>query len=491
MVERYGDECSFNCQQLRKKRHQTNVERYGQNYRQQFAKKAKQTTLQRYGQQSIFSIPQFKQMIKNIFLEKYGVDHPLKSKQIREKMKSTNLQRYGFENPLFNKQVKQKQKVTNIQRYGTQYYVQSQKFKDQNKIRSFNRVIDRIKQYQVQPLFGIQQYNGYYKHIYKWKCLRCGNIFQQCLTNLIVDGIVIENIARCPTCYPFIRGFSYLQKQVVDFIREQLKHNVVQSDTNIITPYQLDVFVPQKNMALQFDGVYWHSDQMKPNNYHLMKTKMCQQKNIQLIHIFQDQWLYKQDIVKDRIKNILGVYDNRIFARKCIIKQISSNICNQFLDINHIQGHDNSKIRLGLFYKDQLVSVMTFGKPRFNRNYEYELVRFASKLEIQVIGGASKLLKYFERKYNPKNIISYADRRYSNGKLYYALGFEFLNNSEPNYWWCKKDVKLSRYQCQKHKLKELLGQDKFDQNLSESQNMYNNKFHRIYDCGNIIFVKQY
>ena len=222
-----------------------------------------------------------------------------------------------------------------------------------------------------------------------------------------------------------------------------------------------------------------------------MKTQKCLEKGIQLIHIFQDQWLYKQDIVKDRIKNIIGIYNNRIFARKCTIKEIKAKECNDFLDINHIQGHDNSKIRLGLFYQDQLISVMTFAKPRFNKNYQWQLVRFASKLGTQVVGGASKLLKYFQRNYQPKNIISYADRRYSNGKLYYALGFNFLNNSEPNYWWTNGYIIYPRYQCQKHKLKELLGQQNFNSQLSESENMYNNGYNKIYDCGNMVFAKKF
>ena len=147
-----------------------------------------------------------------------------------------------------------------------------------------------------------------------------------------------------------------------------------------------------------------------------------------------------------------------------------------------------SKLRYGLFYKDELVSLITFSKPRFTTKYDYELVRFASKKGFQIIGGCSKLLKFFEKNNKNKTLISYADRRYSNGKLYFALGFHLIGKSSPNYWWVKKDIKLSRYQCQKHKLDKLLGSN-FNSENSEAENMKNNNYNKIFDCGNLVFVK--
>ncbi len=144
-------------------------------------------------------------------------------------------------------------------------------------------------------------------------------------------------------------------------------------------------------------------------------------------------------------------------------------------------------IKLGLFHQDELVAVMTFGKPRFNKNYEYELIRYATSKH--VIGGASKLLKYFERKFNPKSIITYADRRFSQGNMYYKLGFNYLNLAPANYWWINSTNLYNRYQTQKHKLKTLL--KKFDENLSESENMFLNHFNKIYDCGNLVFIKDF
>lgn len=182
----------------------------------------------------------------------------------------------------------------------------------------------------------------------------------------------------------------------------------------------------------------------------------------------------------------MGIDQVSIYARKCCIKELDT--VSDFLNQNHIQGEDKSIIKLGLYYNDLLVAVMTFGKSRFNKNYQYELIRYATLSGYRVIGGAGKLLKYFERTYNPDSIITYVDRRYSQGNMYLKLGFMFSHNSKPNYWWIKGTQKLTRYQCQKHKLKNILG-DKFNPQLSENENMYLNGWNKIYDCGNMVFAK--
>ena len=153
-----------------------------------------------------------------------------------------------------------------------------------------------------------------------------------------------------------------------------------------------------------------------------------------------------------------------------------------------MQGFSGSNVKLGLFYKDELVSIMTFDKTKFNKKYEWEITKFCNKKFISVIGGASKLYKYFVDNYKPNSIIGYADRRYSNGDLYKQLGFEFSHNSAPNYWYFKlPDMTLySRVKFQKHKLINLL--ENFDNNKSEIENMLNNGYLRIFDCGNMIYT---
>ena len=165
--------------------------------------------------------------------------------------------------------------------------------------------------------------------------------------------------------------------------------------------------------------------------------------------------------------------------------QLDSKTTNDFLEANHLQGRDCSLFRYGLFYNNELVAVMTFGKPRFDNDHDYELIRFASQNGYCIAGGASRLLRHF-RDSHDGSIVTYADRRYSDGTFYEKIGFALKGVSQPNYWYVKNYDKLSRYACQKHKLKDVLG-DGYDASLSERENMIANGYHVVYDCGNLVF----
>ncbi len=263
-------------------------------------------------------------------------------------------------------------------------------------------------------------------------------------------------------------------------------------DKQLLNGKEIDIFIPDLMVGIEYNGNYWHSEEVmikasKPITYHQDKTLLSKDKGIQLIQIFEHQWLEKSEIFKSVIANKLG-FSDKIYARKCKVVELKD--CKEFLETNHLQGNCPSSTKLGLTYNDELVSLMTFGKPRFNKSYEYELIRFCNKLNTSVVGGASKLLKYFETKYKPKSLVSYANLQWSDGGLYNQLGFTYSDTSTPNYWWIRNNKLLNRYQCQKHKLKDLLG-DKFNPDLSEKANMENNGYSRLFDCGNIIFTKEY
>jgi hypothetical protein len=184
------------------------------------------------------------------------------------------------------------------------------------------------------------------------------------------------------------------------------------------------------------------------------------------------------------LKNKLNLVNKKIYARKCEIREISSKISKEFLDKNHIQGNVNSKIKLGLYYDNNLVSVMTFSKGRIimgGKENEWELNRFCNLLDYNVVGGASKLLNFFIKTHNPKIIISYSDLRLFNGEMYNKLGFKFKSQSKPNYWYVVKDIREHRF---KYRKSELVKRG-YDKNLTEREIMFNMKIYRIYDCGNI------
>jgi very-short-patch-repair endonuclease len=287
----------------------------------------------------------------------------------------------------------------------------------------------------------------------------------------------------CPKC-----SSQYSQQE--EFVENFLKRyniNYIHNDRSTISPFELDFFCPDQKIAIEVNGIYWHSEfNGKDKNYHLNKTKLCQDKGIKLIQIFEDEFIQKAEIVKSRLRSLFGLTQYRIYARSCEIREIDSKLKNKFLKKYHIQGECKSKIKLGLFYKNRLVAVMTFGQNRFSKEKQWELIRYATISNFRILGGAGKLLKYFKTIYNPIYIKTYADLRWSEGNMYKKLGFNHIHNSAPNYFYFKKSLeRLSRVQFQKHKLKHKL--EIFNSSLSEWENMQINGYDRIFDCGNMVF----
>lgn len=274
---------------------------------------------------------------------------------------------------------------------------------------------------------------------------------------------------------------SKKEQEIANFITN-LGFDILQNNRTILDGKELDIFIPSKNIAIEFDGLFWHNELNKEKNSHITKTIECNKKGIRLLHIFEDEWIYKSNIWKSMLKAILGVTENKIYARKCEIKNVPLEEAKVFLENNHIQGYCNSHIRYGLYYNNELVSLMTFGPTRHfigSKKHQYELLRFCNKLNHSVVGGASKLLKYFIKNHNPLSIVSYADRRWSVGNLYEKLNFNLYNASRPNYFYVIGDKRYNRFNFRKSQLIK----EGFDPNLSEREIMFQRKIYRIYDCG--------
>lgn len=255
---------------------------------------------------------------------------------------------------------------------------------------------------------------------------------------------------------------------------------------------EVDILIPSINLAIEVDGIYWHGElNNKTKNYHLNKTNHCKKHGIRLIHITDAEWILKKPIVKSRILSLLQKAPHVIYARKCTLKELSYEQKHSFFKQNHIQGDATSSINIGLFHKDELVAAMSFCKARYNKKFQYELSRFACKINHSIPGAAGKLFQYFVKQYSPTSIISYSDKRWNTGNVYNKLGFTYEKSSAPNYWYFSKENTLhllSRVQFQKHKLRTVL--TNYNENLTEWENMKNNGYDRYWDCGNDVWIWQ-
>ena len=320
------------------------------------------------------------------------------------------------------------------------------------------------------------------------KCKKCGNVFNVKVLGYLTD-VTTKNL--CRECHPiefFNGGPTNFEIEFYTFLNE-LGVTYKKNCRSIINPNEIDFYLPDYNIGFELDGLYWHSEIYKDENYHLEKTEKCLEKGIRLIHIFEDEWIYKQDIVKSRIKNILGLTSEKVYARKCKIQEVDKKTTKEFLEKNHIQGNTVFKYSYGLYYNDELVSLMTFGKLRKNLGNTskedcYELIRFCNKLNFDVVGGVSKLLKYFIKLHSPKKIVSYADRRWSIGNMYEKVGFTFKHNSQPNYFYIIGNKRKNRFAFRKN---ILVKEYNCPENVTERDFCISQKWYRIYDCGNKVY----
>jgi len=330
-------------------------------------------------------------------------------------------------------------------------------------------------------LFSFDEYEGvrYYKE-YEFKCLDCNTEFD--------DHLMGGHIPRCPSCYPVKDYSSKAEKEIFKYVSKLSDVEVKRNVKNVFDQKELDIFVSEKNIAVEFNGLYWHSENAgdKTKEYHLEKTKFCEEKGIQLIHIFEDEWIGKQNIVKNRLKHLLGKNENKIYGRNCSLKEVSTEKKNKFLNQHHLQGSVNDQVCYGLYYQNNIVSLISFGKARYDDGWE--IYRFCNS-DVSVAGGASKLLSKFIENYNPNKIVSYADRRWSmkRNTFYNQIGFEFENATDPNYWYMKDHRSREyRFKYRKGQLEDKL--EEFDSDLTEWENMQVNGYDRIWDCGNLKFV---
>lgn len=496
--------------------------------------KRKKTSLEKYGVDNPMKSEIIKSKVKKTNLDKFGVEQFLQSKSVRIKIKETNLKKYGVDNPMKNEDIKNKSlkkrrdiygynleeindkikktkkekydnefyvnsdkiKETNLKKYGVEYPLQSKDIYEKSISTMFDKygnypfksdeirgkmsktlkktTFNKIKEKYKDVKFIDKQFNKYII-----QCDICKNIYEIDFNLFHLRSYNNSNL--CTICNdPKNNSISEIEKELFSFIKNNYDGEIISNDRKILNGKELDIYIPELKIAFEFNGLYWHSEYFKNKNFHRNKYDECNLKNIDLIFIWEDDWNYKKDIIKSMILNKLGKISNKIYARKTKIKEINDNkLIRKFLDNNHIQGFSKSSIKIGLFYEDELVSLMTFGNRRINKNKEFELIRFCSKLNTNVVGGANKLFNYFKQNFDYDDIYSYSDNSFFNGDLYKNLNFKFLNETSTNYYWVVNNKRYHRFVFNK---KSLIKKG-FDKNLTEVEIMHSINNYRIWSNG--------
>lgn len=338
--------------------------------------------------------------------------------------------------------------------------------------------------------------NGYYEKLAKRTIEKYKNIFIELdfTTISYTDGLVelqcnncqtihtrsiksYHHSRMCRTCFPTLTSNN--ENDLYNYLNS-LNIKIIRGDKSILSNnFEIDFLLPDYNIGIEYNGLYWHSEKNgKGKFYHLTKRNKCLEKEISLIQIFEDEWLTKPEIVKNRLQAILG-FGVKQYARKGYIKELSSSNAKEFIDLYHIYGYTPATLKYGLYFNNKLEAAMTFTKPtraknQLKSNYDYELSRYCSRGRI--LGGASKLFSYFIKQNNPDSIISYSDLRWGVGNLYKNLGFTFIGNTQPNYWYTN-DYKSRIYRFNLRKTHT------DDKNLTEWENRINQGYDRVWDCG--------
>jgi len=491
-------------ERINNKRELSNIKKYGfKNVSQVelFKEKVKKTNLEKYGGYTYQSNILMSKVI-DTNLEKYGVTHSSSNTKIKEKVKKTNLEKYGFECVSKSPIIKKKIIDTNLEKYGVENIMflpnivknLNDKFYKKYKVNSYFKTDEFKNSIKYNPVANeifrknliINNHENYISYISnnisEFKC-DCGNSHTFQISSVNFHNRNNSNLPLCTICFPIGENSSLKEIELRNYINSIYEGKIISSYRDGL---EIDIYLPDLKIGFEFNGLYWHSEEYKDRNYHIDKTNYFKNRGIRIIHIWEDDWDNKKEIIKSQIINWIGSSTNKIYARKCEIREVGQLDYKLFLDNNHIQGFIRSKIRIGLYYKDELVSLMTFDNLEGRRVMQeggWNLSRFCNKLNINVIGGASKLLKHFIKYYKPNRIISYADLSWSNGKLYYKLGFELSNISKPDYKYINESVRINKQKFTKSRLRKL----GYNTSRTEDEITKELGLSKIYGCGQLKF----
>lgn len=458
---------------------------YCQNHSDLHMQRARETCKRKYGVSNVSILKETRDKVKKTCMEKYGVDNVFANEKIKQKIRETNQKNLGVSYPSQNKDVQDKIRKTCREKYGVDNIFKTEKSK-QNML-----AVRHQKTLSEHPELIAILDNGQWKMScpYSWcdKCTEKYFITSQNINNCRQYG----GFETCTRLVPISSRTSSLEIKVQNLFKEN-GIEYINNDRKILNGKELDIYIPSKKLAIEINGCYWHSDKYKSKNYHMEKYLECESNGIQLLTLWEDQLVNSWEKVKNMILSKLGIYKERIYARKTVIQEVPASISREFQEKYHMQGYANALITMGLYTTEGLlVSIMSFGRRKINRDKnkrdtEWELIRYCNRGGYEIIGGASKLLSGFIKKYNPDSITSFSSNDISNGNLYKILGFEKKGKVVPGYWYINPET-LIRYHRFVFTKSKLIAQG-YDSKLSEKEIMKMRGWIRIYDSGQTKWV---
>lgn len=488
-LKKYGTSIATQADDIKQKTKETNLKRYGGHPSQNkdIKYKTNQTCSEKYGSEYAISSTSIRKKIKKTNLEKYGVEHSGQIIDFHKKAEKTNIKRYGSKNVSSSEKIKEKKRNTSRQTFGVDHYMkcpQGLQIHKNSIIKKYG--VSNISQINVpqESLDIIQDKN-------KFSTFCIDKTLRQISSELQMHPTTVGkyvNIHKCRDVIIFKPTQSEEERLLGNWI-ESLGIDIVRQDRQIISPKELDIFIPDKKLAIEYCGMYWHSELVtgRDKYYHISKMNECKEKGIQLITIFEDEFISNPEKIKNTILYKLGMTRKKIYARQTKIIELQTEVAHLFLEKYHIQGKINSSLYIGLEDKDGSIrAVMSFGKNRFNNQNSWEILRFCTD-NSSIPGALSKLLNYFLMKTNCKKISTYVDLRYGNSNGYKSIGFEEVRTTIGfNYVNSTTRQRYNRMNFQKHKLV----QAGYDPAKTEWEIMQELGYDRIWDCGQMLLEKE-
>lgn len=410
--------------------------------KEEIKERRKQTCLDKYGTDNVSKSDKVKEKIKEVNQEKYGANSFTATKEGKNKILATKEERYGSSK--YNNI--EKNRETKLFRYGDPYFSNRKKYvetmnKNYGVSNSFQ--LKKTLNANLENLILTKNYNSdFLKYISdrdaSIEFLKDKNYSYFDLAKIFnARYYIIQNWVKRLNLEEYIdykfKGKSHYEDDITNFIHKDLNIDNVVLNSKILNGQEVDIYLPDYKLGIEFNGTYWHSDLFKDKLYHFNKSILAEQLGIRLVHIYQYEW--EDPEMQRKIKQLLriacGKVKSRIYARKCDVRKIENKEARPFNEFTHLQGHRNAKVTYGLFYNDNLVQLMSFSKLRYNKNEikgenNWEIIRGCPGSNNIVIGGVSKLFSHFIRDYNPDNVFSYCDFNKFNGKSYEELGMKFI-----------------------------------------------------------------